>query len=316
MLGLLLMICGTAAAQTQVLQQGIFHVHHEPDDEHIARNAAAILMDMQTEFAGRLPAGSEPVHVIIAPTMAAFRPYAGHYRAEMVAAVARPGEGLIAMKHPALLPQGQYYGSVLRHEFVHVLLARNTQEANIPRWFNEGICMLAAREYRFTSIFVLAWMQVRGEVLPYGVLDMMFAAPGDEREFDAAYAQALSMTTFLHKKLGDEAFWRLVRSLDRRTFRDALEEELGMTALEFWETWKRSLWKTSLIASLMSGFGAMQLMSLLAVVAYIVKRRQMKRALLQMEEEEAAGDVPLVFDAWDQELDGYTYDWEEDDDEW
>jgi hypothetical protein len=306
----------TAFAQAQVLQQGVFAIQYELGDERIARAAAEVLLEMQADFDARLPAGAEPIRVIIAPTMAAFRPYAGHYRAEMVAAVALPEEGIIAMKHPALLPQGQQYGSVLRHELAHVLLARNTQEPNVPRWFNEGICMFAAGEYRFASIFVLAWMQVSREVLPYGVLDMMFAAPGNEREFDAAYAQALSMTLFLHDTLGDEAFWVFVRSLDARTFRDAIEDTTGMTALEFWEAWKRTLWKTSLIASLMSGFGVFQLTSLLAIAVYLIKRRQMQHALHRMEQEEAAGDGPLVFDAWDQELEGYTYDWEEDDDEW
>ena len=304
-----------AAQDLRTLRADIFAVHHAPGDEATARMTADILLDMREDFAERLPAGADPIHVVIAPTTDAFRPYAGHYRAEMVAGVARPDQGFIALKHPALLGAGTSYGQVVRHELMHVLLARNTREGNVPRWFNEGICMLAAGQYRIAGTIMLARMHVTKQIFPYAALDMMFAAPGTEQEFNEAYAQALSMTMYLHGRLGDEAFWALVRSLDARSFREALDEALGLTAFEFWEAWRRSLWKTALIAALVSGLGMFPLMSLLAVAAYFAKRRQMQRVLRIMEEEEAAGDAPLTFDAWDNEVEGYEYYWEEEDDD-
>ena len=303
-------IASTASAD--VLKEGLFEVRFEPADAALANRALAVLSEAQREFEDRLPAGEAPVRVAVCHTTDEFAKYAGRYSQPSVEGVARPSEGVIAIKSPVLVRKGYDPEGALRHELVHVLLVRNINADYLPRWLNEGVAMMLAKEHRWESGFHVARMYFRGHLIPYSHLGLAFLEPGREMAFGDAYAQSLSMTRFLLDELGEEEFWQLMHALDTTTFRTALKEHAGMTPGELWLAWEGSLWKVALIFSVVSGFSLFQVMALLTIAAYWRKRRKGRRLLRQWEEEDE--EPPLLLAS---ELEGREpeYGWEPDEDE-
>ncbi|OQA27940.1 MAG: hypothetical protein BWY59_00934 [Verrucomicrobia bacterium ADurb.Bin345] len=221
-------------------------------------------------------------------------------------------DGVIVLRTPAQLSNPRLYDGVVRHELIHVLLARNTSLDHLPRWLNEGTAMHLSGEYRWNTTFLVARMYLAGRLYSYDDLMLDFSAVKGERPFGNLYAQSLSMTAFLYDRLGEEAFWQLLYSLRDKDFPAALQETAGMTPHELWKAWHRSLWKVAVISAVMSGFGLFDFMALLVIVAYFRKRRHNRKVLDRWEQEEA-GETPVMM-AWELERDS-EYPWEMDDEE-
>ncbi|MBN2307884.1 MAG: hypothetical protein JXR94_02870, partial [Candidatus Hydrogenedentes bacterium] len=229
--------------------------------------------------------------------------------------VADSEAGVIAVKAPELLPPGGDVTGTLRHELVHVLLARNVRIDRMPRWLNEGIAMTQAREYRWESGFRVAQMYFQNRLLTYDALELSFLEPGREMEFGDAYAQALSMTRFLKDELGEERFWRVVSGLNTATFPEALEQHGSMSLEELSEAWRGSLWQVALVFSIVSGFSIFQVMAVLTIMAYLRKRRQGRLRMRRWEEEDAEDDrFPPFMTVRELEDQDGPYPWEEDED--
>jgi hypothetical protein len=285
----------SSAAPPSVLSRGLFEIQYASEDEEVAQRSLEILQTGLAEFTEHLLPGDTPIRVTICHTLEDFRRVAGEYGRASVGGIARSRQSMIIVKGPHLLPEARDYRGMLRHELIHVLLARNTEEANVPRWFNEGVAMVVSRELRWESGLRIARMYVRRRLIAYPELNLAFAPLGNEETFDDAYAQALSMTRYLVDHLGEDRFWQIVRSLKTQSFEDALRAYAGMTPADLYDAWHASLWQVALISSLVSGFSAFQLMAILVVVAYLRKRRRGQQILQQWEEEE---NEPEVF-SWE-----------------
>jgi len=301
----------SARAGEQRLSDGILTVVHDSFDTYLAHETIVILRESLAEYTSRLPAGNDPITVYLCRTMQEFKARAGAYGQARVGGVAKADTGVIIAKTPALLPPHAQFRGMIRHELIHVLLARNTEAAFVPRWFDEGIAMVLSKEMRWESSLEVARMYVQRRLIPYIELNFAFAPIGDESTFGGAYAQALSMTRWLIKHMGEDRFWQLVQSLRAISFEDALHIHANLTPAGLDDGWRASLWKVALIASLVSGFSAFQLMAFLAVVAYVYKWRRGRRILRQWEEEEG-GESPAV--PWESAEEPPSP-WEEEDDD-
>ncbi len=298
------------ANEYAVMRKAPIEVFHHPDTEAEATEVLNLLDVALHDFAPQLPAGDKPIRVVIAQSLAEFNRFAPDLSHLDVEGVAHSQSGWIIVKSRRLHRPDSSFPATLRHELVHVLLSRNTAIGNLPRWFNEGLAMKLAGDLQWSAPVRVARMQATGEIIPYAHLDFAFA--GDANLVGNAYAQARSMTEYLHDEVGDERFWKLVASLDRQSFDAALQEYASMTPRQFSAAWRNSLWTVALVVSLMSGFTAFQFMALLAVFAYLRKRRQAKQRMAQWEREEAEEDE--VFTVRDLEDQDPPYPWEDDDD--
>ena len=299
-----------AAAETSPLQGGLFQVRYADADKTLAGETLGILQEALAEFARDLPAGEAGIDVTICHSYQEFRQAAGTYGTAHVGGIAKSHAGVIVVKAPKLLPDGSDYRGMLRHELIHVLLARNTNEANVPRWFDEGVAMVVSREMRWESGMRIARMYVRRQLIPYPEMNLAFAPLGDEALFGDAYAQALSMTQYIKGQIGEARFWELVHALRGQSFERALRAFAGFTPATLYDAWRGSLWKVAVITSIVSGFSAFQLMAVLLLVAYWRKWRQGQVILQQWEEEESE---PPVF-SWEA-LEDDPYPWEKEDDD-
>jgi len=312
--GILLALVASGTACAATLRGGLFEIEYADGEESLARKSLAVLQEAQREFAHRLPAGGEPVRVVICSTMGTFRIHARRLGRLPVEGIAQSEKGLIVVKAPGLRREALDYSGTLRHELVHVLLARNTDRAVLPLWLNEGIAMTVGKDFRWESMFRVARMYLYGRIIPYRELNFAFVAPHTGLEFGDAYAQSLSMTRFLIDRVGEATFWEMVYALNTMSFAEALQTKAGLSPGAFYREWRKSLWKVALVSSLVSGFSVFQLMAVLVIVAYWRKRRRGQQILRRWEEEEAEeGDV-LLF-PWELEDREPPYHWKESDEE-
>ena len=285
-------------ATTDVLEEGAVRVSYHERDKAAAEWSLDVVREALAEFGDELPPGDEPIHVIVAHTLNEFMQYAHRFSGLTVSGVAKSRQGLIVVKAPRLRKASGDFAGTLRHELVHVLLYRNADTGALPRWMNEGIAMSLANEYRWASMLKVARMFLENRIIEYRHLDRAFLAPGNEMEFNDAYAQALSMTRSLRDWVGEERFWNVVRGTSALSFPDALRRFGGMSTREFWQRYKRSLYKIALIGTLASG-SFFTPAALLLIVAYIRRRAKDRKIIRRWEAEEAANaDAPEIF-SWD-----------------
>ncbi|MCC6486038.1 MAG: hypothetical protein IT364_00930 [Candidatus Hydrogenedentes bacterium] len=288
--------CFLPVSSAEVIDDPPLRITYAPDQQALARESHDILTRGLEDFGDRLPPGDQPIEVIICSTLSEFAKHAGSLAQSNVLGIAKPDEGLIAIKAPNLTMTGSDYRGTLRHELVHVLLARHTSSDNLPRWLNEGVAMILSGEYRWESRARVAQMYWQGRLIPYRDLLFAFLEPGKEMEFGDAYAQALSMTRYLKDEAGEETFWRVIHDMDSMTFGDALRAEAGLSPAEFYEDWTSSLWTVALVFSLVSGFSIFQVMAILTVIAYFRKRRRGLATVREWEEQEQNAEDEDVSD--------------------
>lgn len=310
------MLAAPSPALAEVATHGFIHVKFEEPDRALAERAVRVLTEAVEKHKALLPRGEEPIFVAICPTKNEFERYAGPYGQPNVVGIAFPDKGIIAVKTPRILPPGSDIDGTLRHELIHVLIERNTDPANVPRWFNEGLAMSLSNEHRWESTFYVARMYMDDRLIPLHELDLAFMAPGREGEFNGAYAQALSMTNYLRERLGEDRFQQLIRALDSKPFHKALEDIESIEYTEFYDAWRATLWRVAVIFGVVSGFSIFQVMAILAVVGYFRKRRQGKLRLAEWEQEEAEDDKAPFMTVRQLEDQEPPYPWEEEDEEY
>jgi hypothetical protein len=287
-----------AEAGGMAIKDGIFHVYFREKDREAAEYTLETLRQARDEFAIMLPAGTDPVQVYIAHTMEDFARRAGGFSRLSVSGMARSEEGLILLKAPRLRRPGDDYTGTVRHEFVHLLLYRNSDTGSLPRWLNEGICMSLANEYYWNSIFRITRMFFEMRIIEYRHLDRAFLAPGNEMEFGDAYAQALSMTRYLRDRIGEKKFWAVVRGCRTLPFPDALRRYGGISPRDLWQGYKDAMWRIVMIGTLASG-SFFTPIALLVIVVWIRKQFSNRRILRRWENEEAEAADCEVF-SWDE----------------
>jgi hypothetical protein len=317
-----------AVEPMRVAQQNNITIVFPPELESLARETIARTQHDIVALAPHLPNPPDKLRIILCSTTEQFAVHAGKYGKARVGGVAKSEEGLIVLKAPRLQRLRGEYWNVLTHELAHILIARNTDVFNVPRWLNEGVAMMLSGDWSsWTNTFSVGWMQMNGRILPLWYLDMAFEEPGHETVFSEAYSQGLDMTKFLRKHLGEEKFWALIRGMKSLPFEEAIVAHGGMSPGEFYEAWRGTLWKTALATSILSGFTGFQLATILVLLAYWRLRRKNKRILRRWEMEESligpgpghfrpTPDTPWdeVVEEEDLEEDEY-YDDEEEDEE-
>jgi hypothetical protein len=308
------MLLSSLPSGADELRDGLITVVHEPSDAAVAQRSLAIAGETLRELAKPLPAGDRPITIVICRTHGEFRKYAGTLARPGVGGVAESNSGVLAVKSPRIQPSGADFEGILRHELIHLLLARSYNVYALPRWLNEGITMTLSGENRISDRFTAGYMYVRGSLIRYPDLAVALEAVEYDGRMGEAYAQSLSMTQFLMKRLGKERFWQLIRELDHSDFPAALEKVGGMTIPGFMEAWRASMWKLALMFSLVSGFSAFQLMVLLTFLAYWQIRRRNKAKLAHWQKEEEEEEVPYLF-AHELEDQEEPYPWEEEDED-
>jgi len=185
--------------------------------------------------------------------------------------------------------------TLVHHEVAHVLVAEAAQGRPVPRWFNEGVATVAAREWGIEdrARFAMAVLGAR----PHGVRDLDASFEGSGPQIMRAYALSSAFVRFIQRRYGPTAPAIVLDGIARdlsfdEAFRRATGERLADAEQIFFE--KDVFWTTWL--PFLTSTGALWMaITILALVA-IRRRRVRSQQMLEAwdEEEEIAAERQIL----------------------
>lgn len=212
-----------------------------------------------------------------------------------VSGYAYGAEGVIVLL-PARTPSypDSSLEELLRHEVAHVLVARAARGRPLPRWFHEGVAMIAGTSWGFddrSRLTVTMIGSIGGGEMPLAEVERQFAG-GRGSTFNA-YAIAGAFVNELLRREGDDAVARILAGVGRGlSFEDAFREATGRTLAEAEQSfWRRQSFWYRWVPILTSSVTLYMLITLLAIWA-MGKRRARDAALRRLWEEEENRRAP------------------------
>lgn len=249
---------------------------------------------VQIEGAARLVGLNDPgspIRVILAPESSPEALSAPPW----VAGYARPEQGVLVLL-PARSPRypNSSFDDLLRHEVAHVLVGRASGHRPLPRWFHEGVAMIAGLAWGLEEQSRLAATLLAGGEVPLAEVDRRFA--GSEGEVRSAYTLAGAFVRDLMRRHGREVVGAILSGVAAgQPFEESFARATGTTLAgaerAFWEgqtLWYR--WVPFLTSSVVLWI----LVTLLALWAMQRRRRRdaAQRALWEAEEAAREPDLP------------------------
>jgi hypothetical protein len=216
----------------------------------------------------------EPIRVVLATEDSI--PAAG--AAPWIAGYAR-SDGLVVL-FPARVPVYPYSSldELLGHEVAHVLIARAARGRPVPRWFNEGLAMLAEEGWDWGDRSRAALALMRSQSYELADLDVRFR--GSRSEVSAAYSLSASFVRGMVSRYGRDAPAEILRRIaGGEPFDAAFVTATGATLAEAEEAfWKRYAFWNRWVPFLGSSTTLWIAVTLLALLA-ILRRRARNREL-------------------------------------
>lgn len=209
---------------------------------------------------------------------------------EWAAGVAYPSMGLMVLR---LDRNREAFGTgsletTFRHELVHLLLGDLFEEQPVPRFLNEGIARLLAREASIDEFVALSQAVVFNRLIPFSMLETQFPTHAGEAEL--AYAQSREFLSYLIGRFGPAVLPGILKELrEGQNLNEALWQQtrLGLKNLE--HAWQDRLdasfaWISALGGGMTLLWG---LAGLLLIAGWARRREQSKARHARWDEEEA-----------------------------
>jgi hypothetical protein len=215
--------------------------------------------------------GGPPIRVVLAPEGS---PEAGLVP-RWVVGYAMGDRGLIVLL-PQRVPSypSSSLDDVLLHEAAHVLVARAAGGRPLPRWFQEGMAMIAGRSWSLDDRTHLTLALLVDRPVSLAALDGRFAS--GQAEVNRAYSIAGSFVRDLLDRYGPEAPPRILESVARGlSFEDAFFAATGTTLASAEDSfWSRQTFWYRWVPVLTSSVTLWLLITLLALWAMRHRRRR------------------------------------------
>ncbi len=190
--------------------------------------------------------------------------------------------------------------AVVHHEIAHVLIARAAHRRTVPRWFNEGLAMTAARRWTWGDRSRLVFATLRRGGWQLADLDRGF--PAGSAASARAYALSSAFVRHLMETYGEQAPARILAGLARgegfaAAFRQSTGDGLGDAEDLFW---RQLDWWNKWVPFLTSSAFVWLLITALALLAFRRRRAidQAQRELWEAEEEALFAASDSTSDQW------------------
>jgi len=233
-----------------------------------------------------------PIRIVLAPESSSL----AHEVPAWVSGFARGSERVIVL-FPTRVHSypDRNLRTLVHHEVTHVLVAQAARGRSVPRWFNEGVATVAAREWGIEdrARFAMAVLGAR----PDGVRDLDASFEGSGPQIVRAYALSSAFVRFIQRRYGPTAPAVVLDGIARdlsfdEAFLRATGEPLAHAEQIFFE--KEAFWTTWL--PFLTSTGALWMaITILALVA-IRRRRVRSQQMLEAwdEEEETAAEKQVL----------------------
>lgn len=231
-----------------------------------------------------LEAAGKPITVVLAPEGSPEAEAAEDWVAGY--AYGALGRVVLLVDRTPRYPDGSL-GELLDHEVAHVLIARAAGNRNVPRWFNEGLSMVAGHSWGLGDLSRLTLAMVTRSDLPLSELDSLFA--GHRGEVSRAYALSGALVRDLLRRFGPKAAARILAGVRLGlSFEEAVRRATG-SSLQSLESsfWRRHSFTYRWVPLLTSSFALWTGIVLLALLAFKKRRQRDAEIRARWELEEA-----------------------------
>ena len=180
--------------------------------------------------------------------------------------------------------------AVLRHEVAHILIVRAADGQAVPRWFNEGLAVVAERAWHFEDRWQLGWALVSADQVRMDEVNDLFQAGSSGAR--QAYALASAFVRHIIETQGSDVPARILAAVANGVpFEVAFEQATGQSLVEAERRFHVELtsW-TRQLPLLTSPFVLWMIVTLLALFAIYVRGRRSAERRRKWAEEDA-GDA-------------------------
>jgi len=209
---------------------------------------------------------------------------------EQAIGLAYPGLSRILL----LSPRAACAGSIqlektFVHELTHIILGSaffGRPAVFIPQWFNEGLSMYEAEEWDWHYEALMTRICLTRTLIPLRQLEYSF--PVDPDQIQTAYAQSISMISFILDTYGQSSLRKITRLLIQgNTIDGALTRAVGLDLDVLESRWRKHIlrlytWVPILTSSAVLWF----IISLTFLLVYYRKRRMSLTKMSEWEEDD------------------------------
>jgi hypothetical protein len=183
---------------------------------------------------------------------------------------------------------------LLRHELAHLALSDAVGGHHVPRWFDEGLAIHESGELPWARRMALADASLGRRLLPLADLDRGF--PADRYDVNVAYAESADFVSFLLRDVDRARFGSLIERVRAgAAFGRALEDSYDTDLRKLEYEWREELSRRfGLVPALTGGGLVWGLIVVLAMVAWIKRRKRAKEKLAAWAREEAEMALALA----------------------
>jgi hypothetical protein len=281
----------------EVIEADGLIIHYRPQNGTLASGLARSGPGIRARFAQVLETGaSRPVDVVLIPSgprgegEGSGIPVAPDWAAGFTV----PGSDVLFIRVRTL---GVYpdrgLASVFAHELGHAELGRLAGPGRLPRWFEEGACMVLARPWDLRDSLSLSLAMLFRD--PATLIDLEHHFPERSAAARSAYAQAFSFVSWLAERHGGAAgLGRVARRVgEGNDFSTAFTLEYRLTPRQALEAWRRSVGRWHRIITVLTGTTVFWIVAGLLFITVALRKRRRSRAILERwEAEEGARGVP------------------------
>ena len=250
---------------------------------HISRSLPRIAEEMG------LPIGNR-VHVYLTPDQSTFAALQPGQAPTWADGTAYPHRGLVFLRAPRIRgPGAAPLEQVMDHELAHILLGRAFGAKPVPRWLQEGVAQLVAREYTPATLDRLGQGTLSGSLLSIDELAGGF--PEDPLRARLAYAQSADLVAYIYAEHGPEALQTVIREMaGGAPFAAALRTATGASVDALDARWRseKSVSDMLWLRPLVSDTTLLSLAGIGFFVAGGLALRRRRQRLHEMGEEDAA----------------------------
>ncbi|MCX8053616.1 MAG: peptidase MA family metallohydrolase [Armatimonadetes bacterium] len=296
----------TETGLTATMRTRYFIVHYDPKDPYLAKLMAEAAEDELKRISRDLgyqlypnenkhKVFYEPFSLYVYPTHTGFIKAGGLETNKFTVGTATAGENKISVDASGALELPE---RILAHEITHAVVFRilGPAAARLPLWMHEGLALYYDSFPHLTKHSedgepgteddpLVATAVAEGTLIPLSKLTSSFP----ESLSDLAYVQSASAVRFFISRYGPKAPKKLLAAMARtQSFDKAMLEVTGQTSEAFTNEWAshvtRRYWMlrvTRIVAAIISVS-----MAFLAVVAFLVRRKQKIESAKKWEDEE------------------------------
>jgi len=249
-----------------------------------AEQADAIMAELLTLTGVERPPGV--IHAYLAPRRDVFAEIQPSSPPEWAAGTAYPEQDLVFV---LMATRGEKTPrQVYIHELTHVVLHWSFGDNEPPRWLEEGITQVTAREFDLRTQTLLSQAALGGQLMPLSALTEGF--PDDPYRARIAYAESRDFLLYLRHEYGDQTVASIVQGMAAgASAEQAIADTTGVSLRTLEQRWADRLNRRYAWLPVLGGSGtAWSVAAVLVVLGWARRRRQKRARLAQMEEAEQA----------------------------